>query len=270
MPKWSYENDIAYDKIDISKVQGNDFLFNLLAIASFIEITSDTYAVNLSDYYKDCDEAVTWLNDVWELEEVQHGKALRMYVNQVWPDFNWQKSYDIFLKSYLPLCGVESFQPTQAKEMLARMIVEMGTSTFYRALEEYSKDLKEPILGRLAYFINKDEVNHYGYFDHYFKYYNKHEKNGRSDIVKVIIHRLKEANDEDVKLGFYAVHENVDSNQSQEEAFESFHQSISEYAKKYYPYNMAIKMMLHPLDLNSMVASTVTPVLKQAMRILGV
>lgn len=270
MQKWNYEEDVAYGTIDVDKVRDNNFLFNLLAIASFIEITSDVYAANLSNYYKDCKEAVTWLNDVWEIEEIQHGKALKRYVLQVWPEFDWQKAYDRFLNSYLPLCNIDAFQPTQAKEMLARMIVETGTSTFYHALREYSKDLDEPVLERLAHFINKDEISHYGYFDHYFKHYNNNEKNSRSEIIKVIVNRLREANDEDIKLGFYALYNQTHDEQELQKAFAIFHESVSEYAKNYYPYKTAIKMMLHPLSLNSMLEATVTPVLKQAMKILGV
>lgn len=270
MPRWNYEHDLRYEAVDVKRVKGNEFLFTLLAIASFIEITSDVYAANLSEYYKDCEDAVRWLNNEWETEEVQHGKALKRYITQVWPEFDWQKAYKRFLNSYLPLCRVGSFQPTQAKEMLARMIVETGTSTFYRAMQEYAKDIGEPVLERLAHFINKDEISHYGYFDHYFKYYNEHEKNSRSEIIKVIVNRLREANDEDVKLGFYAVYEQTHDQQDVQKAFETFHNGISQYAKKYYPYNMAIKMMLHPLELNSMVESTITPVLKQAMKMLGI
>ena len=49
MARWDYKKDIDYNAIDMQKVKDDSFLFKLLTIASFIEITSDTYAKNLSE-----------------------------------------------------------------------------------------------------------------------------------------------------------------------------------------------------------------------------
>ncbi|MGC3962246.1 MAG: hypothetical protein QM803_02685 [Rhodocyclaceae bacterium] len=78
----------------------------LLAASSFIEIASDTYAANLAEYFEGDPEVVAWLSDHWEREEVQHGRALRSYVNRVWPDFDWQTAYDSFFDEYSKLCTV--------------------------------------------------------------------------------------------------------------------------------------------------------------------
>lgn len=270
VPKWNYEKDIDYSSIDKKKVADNKFLFDLLSIASFIEITSDTYAKNLSEYYKDNTEAVQWLQGEWEKEEVQHGTSLKAYVMHVWPEFAWEEAYEIFLKNYLPLCNFDAFQPSKGLEMLARMVVETGTATFYRAVEDYARKLNEPVLEKLAHYIYKDEVNHYSYFDRYFQYYNSVEKKGRTEIVKVILQRLHEANSEDVETGFRAVSQVVNGGEFDPKSFEVFKDEISKMAKKHYPYNMAIKMMLHPVSINKTLESTMVPVIRGGMKVLGV
>jgi hypothetical protein len=269
LPKWDYEKDIEYGAIDKAKVRDNKFLFELLAIGSFIEITSDTYAKNLSEYYADNAEAVEWLQNQWEIEEVQHGKALKAYVEHVWPEFNWEEAYSLFLDEYLPMCKTEAFQPSKGLEMLARMIVETGTSTAYRSIESYANELNEPVLEKLAHFIYKDEVNHYHYFDKYFRFYNSTEKKGRKELVQAILQRLREANSEDVETAFRAVYRVSKGQEPTPKDFEAFKENVSKMAKKHYPYNMAIKMMLHPLSLNKTLEATIVPVLRGGMKILG-
>ena len=270
MKKWDYKTDINYDAIDTAKVKKNHFLFYLLTIASYIEITSETYAKNLSEYYSDNPEALQWLNNTWEAEEVQHGKSLKKYVAHVWPDYPWEKGYARFLELYLPLCEVGAFQPTKASEMIARMIVETGTSTAYRSFEGYAKDLDEPVLAGLCHRIYRDEVNHYSYFDHFFSYYNKEEQLGRKDIFKVIASRLKDASDEDVELAYQSIYETENKTPFEYAYYEKFKKDLNQLAKNYYPYSMAIKMMMKPLDLNKTIEAATVPMIRGAMKVLGI
>lgn len=270
MAKWDYIKDIDYDSIDTAKVKDNRFLFYLLTIASFIEITSETYATNLSDYYSDNPEAVKWINESWQNEEVQHGKALRAYILHVWPGFPWEQAYKRFLELYLPLCNTGSFQPTRGLEMLARMIVETGTSTMYRAFESYAKSFDEPVLAGLSHYIYKDEVNHYSYFDRYFKHYNQSEDLGRKEILKVIAQRLKDASSEDIEMGYQSIYELEHEGEFKLSAYEAFKKELKGLAKKHYPYNMAIKMMMQPLNLNKAVEATISPIMLGAMKVLGI
>jgi len=268
--RWNYEKDIDFSKIKKDNIKDNEFLFYLITIASFIEITSDVYAKNLSKFFSDNTEAVEWLQHKWEKEEVQHGKALKKYIKNVWSDFDWEKAYQLFLKEYLPLCGGEQYQPTKAREMLARMVVETGTSTFYRAVEAYASEFDEPILVEITHNIYKDELDHYSYFDKFFKLYNENKENKKGDIVKVVYSRLKEVNDEDAYLAFDAIFEIKNSSKSDRKDYEEFKKTINKFAKKYYPYNMSIKMLLHPISLNKVLAKAMVPTIKGAIKILGI
>jgi len=126
-------------------------------------------------------------------------------------------------------------------EMLARMVVETGTSTFYKALKSYAQDLDEPILSEIAANISKDEIYHYNMFEEGFKKYNKEEKLSRTDIMKVIYSRLKEVNDEDVSIAFKHI--------CPDGSFENFKKKVKDFAKVYYPYKMSVKMLIRPLLL---------------------
>ncbi len=267
--RWHYE-DIDYSKVNAKSVHEYNFLFYLITSASFIEITSDVYEKNLAYFYSDNPEVVEWLANVWEPEELQHGKALRKYVQHAWPEFDWESAYKRFRDEYLPLCTLDEFQPTKAKEMLARMVVETGTSTFYKAIEKFSKDLDAPILGQIAHNISKDEVYHYDVFYDTYEHYNQKERLGRDEIVKVIYDRLKMVDGEDAKIAFKAIFESVENRPFEDRYYEEHKKNVSKFAKKYYPYNMAIKMLLQPLNLNKTVEKMSVPVIRGALKILGI
>src|SRR5262245_33602548 len=96
---WSVE-DIDFDSIDASLIHDNAELFYLLAAASFVEITSDLYTKNLIEFFQGDAEIENWLANFWEHEEVQHGTALKRYVQAVWPEFDWEGAYRGFFVEY--------------------------------------------------------------------------------------------------------------------------------------------------------------------------
>jgi len=261
MAKWDYHH-IDYGAIDRARIRSNDDLFKLVAVASFIEITSDLYEKNLAAFYEGDGELTAWLSGVWEPEEVQHGRALRRYVETVWPAFDWEKAYEGFRKEYGAMCTVGAFQPTRAGEMVARMVVETGTSTFYRALRAYAEELGEPVLARIAANIGKDEVHHFEHFENAFLRYNEAEKLTRADITKIILTRLREASDEDVRIALAHIRPG--------DSFEAMRGWMKGYAKKYYPYTMAVKMLMRPLRLNPLVESAAAATLRGGLKVFGI
>ena len=260
--KWYYDKDIAYTDIDVDMIKENIYLFKTLVIASFIEITSHIYERNLNKHFKNDNETTQWLQQVWEPEETQHGKSLKRYISTVWPEFDWEKHYKIFTESYLPLCNMGALEPTRAGEMIARMVVETGTSSLYKALANYAIDLNEPVLRDLASRISKDEVCHFEMFEKVFKKYKDEQKLSRNDIMMILYARLREINNEDIKIAF----ESIQSEQSYDEYI---HQTKL-FAKQYYPYKMAAKMFIRPLGLNKGMENTVIAIAAPAFRILGI
>ncbi len=161
---WSVD-DLPFDMIDPTEASRDEHLLLTIAGASFVEITSDLYADNLIRYFTD-DEAVDWLKNQWQREELNHGVALRRYIEIAWPDFPWESAYRGFFKEYSALCRIDRLGPTPALEMLARCVVETGTATFYRMMSDVAA---EPVLAALAARISADEVNHYKNFYFFFR-----------------------------------------------------------------------------------------------------
>ena len=89
---WSIE-DIPYETLARASVRDDRRLFDIVASASFIEITSDLYTRNLVEFFASDREVAEWLEQHWQREELQHGAALRKYVETAWPDFDWEAAY---------------------------------------------------------------------------------------------------------------------------------------------------------------------------------
>ena len=82
--------------------------------------------------------------------------------------------------------------------------------------------------------------------------------------------RLKEAGNEDIETAYRSIHEIEDAGRFDPASYDAFKQELNRMAKKHYPYPMAIKMTMHPLHLNKAVEATMIPVVRAAMKVLGV
>ena len=103
---WSM-NAIHYRDIAHEAVEDDELLFQIVASASFVEITSDLYTRNLTEYFRDDHDLVDWLAYHWEPEELQHGAALKRYVETAWPWFDWEQAYAGFFAEYSRCCLLE-------------------------------------------------------------------------------------------------------------------------------------------------------------------
>ncbi|WP_149135855.1 ferritin-like domain-containing protein [Cupriavidus campinensis] len=245
---WSV-SDIDYASIDVEKVRDNRTLFYLLAAASFIESGSDTYAGNLATYYAHVPEAATWLARHWESEELQHGFALRRYVEHVWPEFDWPRGYQRFFDEYSLTCSIDNFERSHALEMAARCVVETSTATYYRALEQASD---EPVLRDLTRRIANDEVRHYKHFFRYFNALNGQERIGRARVLGALARRLLEIKNEDAEIALRNVLR-VERNQEDvpEQDVRALNSQCSAVVRRNLPLEMTVKMLLRPLHLHA-------------------
>jgi len=110
-PHWSVE-DIPYRNIEPDQADISLELFYMLTCASFVKITSGLYTRNLTEYIHDEPELRDWLERQWRCEEIQHGIALRCYVNMVWPKFDWDRAYSRFFIEYSRCCQAKQLGPT--------------------------------------------------------------------------------------------------------------------------------------------------------------
>jgi hypothetical protein len=248
---WSLD-DIDYDAIDIELIHDDDALFLLVCSASFVESGSDTYTGNLVERFAGDEEIGQWLREHWEPEELQHGRALKAYVQHVWPEFDWEAAYADFFADYSRLCTMEELEPTQGQEMAARCIVEMGTTTYYQALNSASA---EPVLRDLAWRIRCDEVRHYKHFHAFFHKYQQSEQLGRRHVLAALVRRALELRSEDAAIAMRHVvawHRRSRSAASDAAALPTdtqLRQQAYEVVGRHLPMDLAVKMAIKPLQL---------------------
>jgi hypothetical protein len=257
---WRLE-DIPFDRIDPSLVRHRDDLFYLVTASSFVEILSDLTTLNLVTYYAGDAEVGGWLSSHWEHEEVQHGKALREYVLRVWPEFDWDSTYARFFAEYSQICTVDELEPTRCLEMAARCVVEMGTATYYRALAEFAP---EPVLRALALRIKDDEIRHYKHFYRFFTIYRERESLGRWRVFGALMRRLAAVRSDDAEIALWHAFESRHPGARRDTGeFRSMFSQVSRLVRRHFPADMAIKMLVKPLDLHPIVSSALIPPLSQ-------
>ena len=255
--RW-HVDDEPFDRIEQERIREDRDLFYFLVGASFVEITSDLFSRSLTDYYAG-DEALTeWLQREWEPQEVQHGVALRRYVQTVWPEFDWQSAYEDFRRNYAPLCRPDLFGPTQGLELASRCVVETGTATIYTMVRDLTE---EPVLRRLASLIRTDEVAHYSHFFQHFKRYRSSENLRRTQVLRTVWGRVGEIDDEDAWFAFRSISRTIDPGVDAARAYRQFRSRIRARLKAHYPYDMAATMLLKPLQLNRRVQRLAVPAL---------
>ncbi|WP_019938181.1 hypothetical protein [Bordetella sp. FB-8] len=244
--RWRVE-DIDFSGIDVQRATASEDLMLLLCAASFVESGSDLYSHTLVDFFDGDEELCAWLRNDWEAEELQHGRSLKAYVGVVWPDFDWNASFDGFFHEYSKTCSREQLEKTRARELVARCVIETGTSSLYSAIGQCSK---EPVLVKLASCIHADEVHHYKVFYQYFKKYNQTERLGRYDVLRTLLRRSLEIRNEDEEIAM----RHVMAARYPERAGDSEISArqigrVSEMVMRNLPVDMSVKMMIKPLGL---------------------
>ncbi len=262
---WSVA-DIPYHAIERAAVEGNELLLHIIASASFVEITSDVYTRNLIDFFRGDEEVTDWLGRAWESEELQHGGALKRYVEAAWPDFDWDDAYRKFIAEFMQFCSVDQLAETRALEMAARCVVETGTAAFYRALAEMSP---EPVLRRLAAAISADEVRHYKHFYRFFQRYREREQPSRVAVARTLWARIGEVDAEDAFYAFKHVYLGRNPQaEFREDDYAAFRARLRPLVVRHFPHRMASKMLLKPLGLSAPVGRLVVPAVASASRLL--
>lgn len=260
---WQLE-DIDFSKVQPERVRYDEDLFFFLVTSSFIEAASDLYSRNLGSYYAGDPDIVAWLKNRWEREEMQHGRALRAYVHAVWPEFDWTRAYAEFLAEYSSMCTLGELEPTRGLEMAARCVVETGTSSLYRAIHEYSD---EPLLKELTARIKSDEVRHFNHFYRYFQRYRATECVSRRRVVQAILKRIAEAKREDGFVAYrHAFCVRFPERRFHPRYYFEYKGNLGRIMQRNFPFEMAVKMLLKPVDVPGVLLGPLSRLLVYAAR----
>ena len=140
----------------------------------------------------------------WGAEESQHGKGpLGRWAEMADPSFNLEDAFARFRKGYKPPHfggdGAHSVRGSRRGEMIARCVVESGTSTYYSAIRDATD---EPVLKEIAGRISADEYRHFKLF---YETLHKQDEPELSFVKRlwVAFGRVRESDDDELAYAYY-------------------------------------------------------------------
>lgn len=210
MPKERNRNwkiiDLPWDSFDASKVDID--LLKIVKAAALVEYNAGDYATYLCNVFPD-DGAFRWDMQEWAEEETQHGRALGMWAQRADPTFDFKSAFTRYATGYRINVGADSsIRGSKTGELVARCIVETGTSSYYTALADATE---EPVLKSLCQHIAADELRHYKMFHTYLKRYLEQENLGRIARLRIGLGRVKESEDDELAFAYFAANMPLDA-----------------------------------------------------------
>ncbi|MFT5485369.1 MAG: hypothetical protein ACI9JL_002778 [Paracoccaceae bacterium] len=198
MGSWSLK-DIPWDSFDASRVDPG--IVPIIKAACVVEYNADDYRHYLSNVLDDDARTQAAIRQ-WSLEEIQHGTVLGKWAELADPTFNFERSYELFVENFaFPLDVSQSVRGSRVGELVARCMVEIGTSSFYSALADATD---EPALKEICRRIAEDEFAHYHMFHSYMRRYLKNEDLSLRERLRVAFERISEAEDDELATAYWA------------------------------------------------------------------
>ncbi len=195
-------DDIPWHKFDRSKVDAD--IEKIIRAASLVEANADHYTRYLCNVFRGdpefCEASLEWAK-----EEVQHGTVLARWANMVDPSFDFDDAFKRFKEGFNIEAEVDnSVRGSRSGELIARCMVETGTSSYYTALGDATE---EPVLKVICARIAADELRHYKLFYDYLKRYIDTENLSRVRRVSIALGRIVETEDDELAYAYYAANE---------------------------------------------------------------
>ena len=196
---WTLD-DVDWSRFDASKT--SPALLAAVKAASLVEYNAPDYVAYLKRVYRGAPESTIRRIEQWGEEETQHGLALARWAELADPSFDFNRAFARFRTLY----RAAHFEGAQASvrgsrrgEMIARCVVESGTSSLYSAMRDASD---EPVLKEVAGRIAADEFRHYRLF------YDILQDETEPDLplwrkLWVAVSRVQESDDDELACAYY-------------------------------------------------------------------
>src|ERR1700730_10113491 len=192
MGLWTLD-DISWHRFDPARLDPG--IVAIVKAASLVEYNGAAYAHHLCRVFAD-DTAFQARARQWGEEEVQHGVALARWAALADPDFDFDLAFVRFQNGYrIDFDKSHSRRGSRAGEMIARCIVETGTSAYYTALREAAR---EPVLQEICRNIAADELRHYRLFYKNLRACLARENLGRWARLRIALGRVAESDDDEL------------------------------------------------------------------------
>jgi rubrerythrin len=197
---WTLD-DIPWNRFDREKIDPP--LLAAVKSASLVEYNAPAYVDYLKRVFRDSSGKTIADIERWGLEETQHGLALGRWAELADPGFNFRDAFARFAAGYKPrhfaANGQYSVRGSRRGEMIARCVVESGTSSFYSAIRDATD---EPVLKEISGRIAADEFRHYKLFLETLHAQDEPELSWWRKLM-VAIRRVSESGDDELAYAYY-------------------------------------------------------------------
>jgi rubrerythrin len=201
MKHWTLD-DIPWDHFEPSKADGD--LLAVVRTASLVERNAADYATYLCNVFPD-DPGFQAAARTWAEEEAQHGEALGRWAEMAGAGFDFREAFRRFTEGYrIPVESSASVRGSRWAELVARCVVESGTSSFYSALRDASD---EPVLRDICRRIAGDEFRHYRLFYDNLQRYLARERPWRARRLLIACGRFFEVGDDELSFAYHCANE---------------------------------------------------------------
>ena len=198
---WRIEN-LPWHLLDPSKADPD--VLKVVKAASMVEYNALDYAAYLRSVFHDDPEFQETVRN-WAAEEVQHGKVLGLWAERVDPTFNHERAFKLYReKIVIDTDAPTSIRGSRAGEMVARCMVETGTSSYYSALGDATD---EPVLKEICAKVAADEFRHYKTFYTNLRHCLDKDKLNTFQRLGVALGRIAESEDDELAFAYYAAND---------------------------------------------------------------
>lgn len=204
MKHWQIE-DVAWDRFAADKV--DPAIVPLVKAAAMVERNGTDYAIYLNNVFRDDPDIGRAVNN-WSLEEVQHGDVLGRWATLADPSWDYPAAFARFREGYrIPLEAEASVRGSRTGELIARCMVETGTSSYYSALGEATA---EPVLQHICRLIAADEFRHFKLFYDHMRRWLGRERIGLPRRLRIALGRIGEGEDDELAYAWHCANEPAD------------------------------------------------------------
>lgn len=201
MKHWRID-DVDWTRFDASRLDPD--IIPLVKAAAMVERNGRDYAIYLNRVFKD-DPDFRAAADHWAIEEVQHGDALGKWAMLADPSWDYEAAFARYKAGYQVQINADaSIRGSRTGELIARCMVETGTSSYYTALAETTE---EPVLKQICKLIAADEYRHFKLFYDHMKRYLTRENIGLLRRLRIALGRIGESEDDELAFAYHCGNE---------------------------------------------------------------
>jgi hypothetical protein len=197
---WSLD-DVRWEAFDASKA--TPWMIAAIKSAALVEFNAPDYVSYLKAVFSDAGPETIAALEEWGREESQHGRALGRWAEMADPTFKLDAAFARFRAGYKPEHFAQpdgqSVRGSRRGEMIARCVVESGTSSYYTAIRDATE---EPVLKEIAGRIAADEFRHYRLFYETLQAQNEPDLSFWRKLM-VAIGRVTESEDDELAYAYY-------------------------------------------------------------------